>query len=81
VCLLHLLSFALEFVRTNDLGQVGIQQARLLAFEVGERILEGFAARLERLRQPLAHLRSLQFVGDQAWFGQDLAEILPDQVI
>jgi hypothetical protein len=79
LCLLHLLSFALEFVAANYLGQVGIQQAGLLALELGQRILEGLAARLERLRQPLAHLRPFQFVGDQARLGQHLTQILPDQ--
>src|SRR6266545_5889744 len=79
--LLHLLSFALEFVAANNLGQVGIQQARLLALELGQRILEGLPTRLERLRQPFAQLGSLQLVGDQAWLGQYLTEILPDQFI
>jgi hypothetical protein len=81
VRLLHLLSFALEFITADDFDQVGIQQPRLLALELRQRILEGLPTRLERLWQPFAHLRPLQFVGDQARLGQHLTQILPDQVI
>jgi hypothetical protein len=45
VCLLHLLPFTLEFVAANNFGQVGIQQPRLLAVELGEGILERLPAR------------------------------------
>jgi SRSO17 transposase len=81
LCLLHLLSFTLEFVPADYLRQIGIQQPRLLALKLSQGILEGLAAGLQRLRQPFAQLRPFQFVGDQGRLGQHLAEILPDQFI
>ena len=81
VGLLHLLSFTLEFVPPNNLGQIRIQQPRLLAIKLGKRILDGLPAGLERLRQPFAHLRAFQFVRDQGRLGQRLAEVVPDQFI
>jgi hypothetical protein len=79
--LLHLLSFALEFVAANNLGQIGIQQPRLLALKLGKGILDRLPAGLERLWQPLAPVRPLQFVADQARLGQHLTQILPDERI
>ena len=53
VGLLHLLSFALEFVAANYLGQVGIQQPRLLTLEVGQRNEAAVREQLEGLRIPV----------------------------
>ncbi len=77
----HLLAFALEFVTANDLGQVDFQQPRLLPLEVRDGCVQRPSARLERLRQPFAQLRPLQFVRDQRGFGQDQTQVLPDQFV
>jgi hypothetical protein len=75
------LAFALELLKRNDLGQIGIQQARLLSFQVGQGLLQSPTAGLKRLGQPLAGLSALEFMGNQGRVRQNLTEVLPDQIV
>ncbi len=65
------LSFALELVSCDDLGQVDFEQPSLLALQLSESISYRATPGLQRLRQPLARLRSLQLMGNEGWLGQD----------
>ena len=53
----------------------------MLAFKLREDVAQGLSSRLQGLGQPCAHLRPLQFMGDQAGLRQDMAEVLPDQCV
>jgi hypothetical protein len=75
----HLLSFAFELITPDDLGQVDLQQPGLLPFELREGFMQGLPSGLQGLGQPFAAMGTRQFMGDERGFGQDLAEILPDQ--
>jgi Domain of unknown function (DUF4372)/Transposase DDE domain len=77
----HLLSFALELVTPDDLGQIDFQQAGLLPFELGEGVMQGLPSGLQGLGQPFAAVGTRQFMGDERGLGQDPAEILPDQLV
>jgi hypothetical protein len=77
----HLLSFAFELVTPDDLGQIDFQQAGLLPFDLGEGVAQGLPSGLEGLGQPFAAMGTRQFMGNELGFGQDPAEILPDQCI
>jgi hypothetical protein len=77
----HLLSFAFELVAPDDLGQIDLQQAGLLPFELCEGFTEGLPPGLERLGQPFATVGPREFMGKERWLSQDSTEILPDQLI
>jgi hypothetical protein len=77
----HFLSFALELIAPNDLGQIDLQQADLLPFELREGLTEGLPPGLQGLGQPFAAVGTGEFMGDERWLGQDPAEILPDQPV
>jgi hypothetical protein len=79
--LCHLLASALELLPLDHLCQVEIEQPSLLAFKLREDVTQRLAARLQSLGQPFAHLRPLQFMGDQGRCPQDTAEVLPDQCV
>jgi putative transposase len=61
----ELLPLALELGATDDLGQVDLEQARLLALQLGQRSPQGTLAILQRLGEPLTRLGACQFMGDE----------------
>src|SRR6266571_8547166 len=75
----HLLAFAGEFVPTDDGGQVDLQQARLLPFQLRQGLAQRLAPSVEGVRQPFPSLGPCQFMGNQSGLGQDPAEILPHE--
>ena len=77
----HLLSCAFELVAPDDLGQIDLQQAGLLPFELREGVTEGLPPGLERLGQPFATVGPREFMGHERWLSQDSTEILPDQLV
>src|SRR3989441_773058 len=77
----QLVPFVLEFLATDDFGQIDVEQAGMLPLDLGQRLTQGALARLEGLRKPLAPLGALEFVGDECRLGEHLTEILPDQRI
>ena len=77
----QLVPFALEFLATDDFGQIDVEQAGVLPLDLGERLAQGALARLERLREPCAPLGALEFLGDEGRVGEHLTEVLPDQRI
>ncbi len=77
----QLVPFALEFLATDDFGQIDVEQADMLPLDLGQHLTQGALARLEGLRKPCAPLGTLEFVGDKGRLGKHLREILPDQRI
>jgi len=61
----ELLPLALELGATDDLGQVDLEQARLLALQLCQRSPQGTLAILQRLWEPLTRLGACQFMGDE----------------
>jgi len=52
----ELLALALKLVPADHLGQVHLEQARLLALEVGQSGSQGMLTILQRLGEPLTRL-------------------------
>jgi hypothetical protein len=77
----QLVPFALEFLATDDFGQIDVEQAGMLPLDLGQCLTQSALARLEGLRKPCAPLGALEFVGDESRLGEHLTEILPDQRI
>ena len=63
----HLLSFALELVTPDDLGQVDFQQPGLLPFELGEGVTQGLPPGLQGLGQPFAAVGPRECMRDECW--------------
>jgi hypothetical protein len=61
----ELLPLALELGATDDLGQVDLEQARLLALQLCQRSPQGTLAIVQRLWEPLTRLGACQCVGDE----------------
>ena len=77
----QLVPFALEFLATDDFGQIDVEQAGVLPLDLSQCSPQGTLARLEGLRKPCAPSGTLEFLGDECWLGEHLTEILPDQRI
>ena len=61
----ELLPLALELVPADQLGQVHLEQAGLLALQLGQSSAQGTLAILQRLGEPLTRLGACQFMGDE----------------
>jgi hypothetical protein len=82
--LLHVgnfLSLSLEPFPTNNLRQIHLQQAGLLALQLCQGLPQRLALRQKGLGQPLPALSSQQFMRQQCRFSQNSAQILPNQFI
>jgi hypothetical protein len=79
LALRHLLSSARTLLPLDHLGQVSIEQPRLLAFELRQDITQRLTARVQGLGQPGPHLRPCAFMGDEGGLAQDTAEVLPHE--
>jgi hypothetical protein len=77
----QLVPFALEFLATDDFGQIDVEQAGVLPLDLSQCLPQGALARLEGLRKPGAPSGTLEFLGDECRLGEHLTEILPDQRI
>src|SRR5215510_79718 len=75
----HLLVFAFEFVPTDDGGQIDLQQARLLPFQLRQGLPQRLAPGVEGVRQPLPALGPCQFMSNQSGLSQHPTEILPHE--
>ena len=64
--------FALEFLATDDFGQIDVEQAGVLPLHLGQGLTQGALARLERLRKPCAPLSALEFLSDEGRLGEHL---------
>ncbi len=69
----------LVFFQAHDARQVSLGQPLDLPLEAGLPAPEGFAARLQLLRQPVSAMRPLQREADRLRVGQHLAKVVPDQ--
>jgi hypothetical protein len=58
------LPLTFELVAADDLAQIDVQQALLLAIQLGQSLLQRVATRLESLGQPFARLRPPQLLCD-----------------
>jgi hypothetical protein len=81
LCMHQLLVFALELVLLDDLCQVDLQQACLLALQLSQSGPQSASPILQSLGQPGTALTALQLMRDQCWLSQKATQILPDKVI
>jgi hypothetical protein len=77
----HFMAFAFKFISADDFSQVDFKQSFLLSLELGNRLVQGLATGLKRLRQPFAGLSSFQFMSDAGRIGQNVTEIPPNEVV
>jgi hypothetical protein len=77
----NFLSLSLELLPTNNLRQIDLQQAGLLALQLCQGLLQRFALRLKGLGQPLPALSSQQLMRQQCRFSQNSAQILPNHLL
>jgi hypothetical protein len=64
------LPLALELVPADHLGQVHLEQARLLALQLCQGASQGTLPILQRLGKPVTRLGACQFMGDEGRIGQ-----------
>jgi len=81
VAAVQLLPLALEFGQCDDLGQVGVQQSLLLAFQLAQGLADGRLPGLELLGQPRPAARPPQRAGELGGFGQQRTQVGPDQLV
>ena len=81
VAAVQFLALALQFGQCDDLGQVGVQQPLLLAFQLAQGLADGRLPGLEFLGQPRPAARPRQRAGDLGGFGQQRAQVGPDQLV
>ncbi|MFZ0192771.1 MAG: transposase, partial [Streptosporangiaceae bacterium] len=77
----QVLALAVQLGKGDDLGEVGVQQPLLLAFQLAQGLADGGLPGLELLGQPGAALRPGQRAGDLGAVGQQFAQVGPDQLI
>ena len=78
---LEFFALALELGELQHPAEVGVQQPLPLALGLGDGLADAPQPRLQLLGQPLAPVRSLQGVLDVLRVGEDLAQVLPHQLV
>jgi hypothetical protein len=81
LCLYQLLALALKFLPLDDLSQVDLEQACLLALHLSQSRPESASSILHRLGQPGTALTALHLLRDQGGLRQEATQILPDEII
>ena len=81
VLLLQLLAVSAVLGQRDHLPKVGLGEPLQLTLQGGASLTEVLPTGLQFLRQPPSAVRPLQGVGDATGMGEDLAEVLPDQIV
>lgn len=72
---------ALEFCQWDDAVQIGFAQAVQLMVKIRPSLAQLVTAGLQLLRQPTAPTRAFQSLGDEFRMRQEVAHILPNQLV